>query len=100
MNGSEPAANTGRIGSEALSLEKPSVVSSTPCRLCQARGADGCLPDGTPVCTSCASVTTHGDHDCRHETTRRYGHVSNAGEAVVELRCEDCGMSLGQVNAP
>lgn len=100
MYGTESAGAEARIGSEVSSLEKPSVVSSTPCRLCQARGADGCLPDGTPVCSSCAEVTTHDDRECPHEETRRYGHVSNAGEAIIELRCEDCGMSLGQVNAP
>jgi len=100
MNGTSSAGPEARTSSEVASLEKPSVVSSTPCRLCQKRSADGCLPDGTPICSSCASVTVHEDHDCPHESTRRIGRVSNAGEAIIELRCDDCGMSLGQVNAP
>lgn len=100
MHGTSHTGRMARTSSEVASLEKPCAVSVTPCRLCQARGADGCLPDGTPVCSSCAAVTTHEDDECPHETTRRIGHVSNAGEAVIELRCEDCGRSIGQVNAP
>lgn len=100
MYGTESAGPKARTSSEVSSLEKPCVASVTPCRLCQARGADGCLPDGTPICSSCAEVTIHEDGECAHEHTRRVGRVSNAGEAIVELRCEECGMSLGQVNAP